>query len=68
MDEPSLSLAVSVRELDTVLAALRLWQREHLEVLDRELLAIAGEHGRALDEDEIDALCVRINFAPEAIS
>lgn len=37
-------------------------------MIDRELLAIAGEHGRALDEDEIDALCTRINFAPEVIS
>lgn len=68
MDAPSLSLAVSVRELDTVLAALRFWQRELPVVFDRELLAIAGEHGRALDDDEIDALCVRINFAPEVIS
>lgn len=68
MGEPALSLAVSVRELDTILAALRLWQREQDTLHDRELLAIAGEHGRALDNDEIDALCVRINFAPEVIA
>lgn len=68
MDEPALSLALSMRELDTVLAALRFWQREQDVVTDRELLAIAGEHGRALDDNEIDALCVRINFAPEVIS
>lgn len=68
MDAPALSLAVSMRELDTILAALRFWQREQHTVIDRELLAIAGEHGRALDEDEIDALCTRINFAPEVIS
>lgn len=68
MDAPALSLAVSMRELDTILAALRFWQRELPVVLDPELHDIASEHGRALDEDEIDALCTRITFAPEVIS
>jgi hypothetical protein len=55
------------REFDTVLAALRVYQH----YLDHELgddpefdsfiRAIATDHSRALNSDEIDELCERIN-------
>ena len=52
------------RQLGTVLAALRLWQRKmknHLE--DPFLLDIATDGGilGTLDEREIDELCERLN-------
>jgi hypothetical protein len=57
------------RELATVLAALRYWQREGL-------MSSGGEHDVATDGDtlepltteEIDALCERINGAPDTPS
>jgi hypothetical protein len=51
------------RELDTVLAALRLWQKQdaHTADYDGAILEFAEEHGDALTNDEIDDLCERIN-------
>lgn len=43
------------RELDTILAALRHWQRTDM---DSE---IAREHGKPLDVTEIDTLCQHLN-------
>lgn len=54
-------LHVTPRQRDTILAALRYWQRELPVVLDPELHAIAGEHGMPLTESEIDELCEAIN-------
>lgn len=55
------------RELATVLAALRLWQDSDLEMQGdadaRRFLAIAEDGGRvrSLSDEEIDALCERLN-------
>ena len=55
------------QEHDTVLAALRYWQRmeiPNIEIGTRrapEEYAIADCHDHVLDSDEIDALCERIN-------
>jgi hypothetical protein len=62
-NEPADPPALTPRELATVQAALRLWQRT--DVTDPELLAIAAE-GRddvlcGLTVEEIDALCGRLN-------
>lgn len=56
------------REQDTVIAALRYWQDRNLprrvedarKLLDLEQV-IATEHGPALDTEEIDRLCDRLN-------
>jgi hypothetical protein len=51
------------RELDTVLPALRLWQKEDAHTADYAgaILELAEEHGDALTNDEIHGLCERIN-------
>lgn len=58
-------MKLNSRELATVLAALRLYQR-HREVggLYTEVWDIATDHERhtALNVEEIDELCQRINF------
>ena len=57
------------REAATLLAALRLWQRELLRnnVQGGEIYEIAtnGEKVEPLDGDEIDDLCDRINKGEE---
>lgn len=50
------------RQLDTILAALRYWQREGQGSSGHER-DIAEEHGDALNANEIDELCERINGA-----
>ena len=54
---------ISDREMGTVLAALRYWQREGLASAGRER-EIATDCGRfeSLSSGEIDALCERINL------
>ena len=49
------------RELGTVLAALRFWQS--MTAIDSRFLAIAtnGDQQNPLTDDEIDALCERLN-------
>jgi len=50
---------LSVRERDTILAALRYWQADlDDETLNRD---IAAEHGDPLSAEDIDELCERIN-------
>jgi hypothetical protein len=62
-------IALTAREFDTVLAALRLWQRHVLDLpLSSEawvLDALAKERGPHLSADEIDTLCERLNLAEE---
>lgn len=54
---------LSVRELGTVLAALRYWQRyEEGDSEERRLIA-EDPKGGALSDDEIDELCERLNFS-----
>jgi len=57
--------ALDNREVDVILAALRLWQHDsaHIADGDGELIGMASEHGESLTNDEIDKLCERINFA-----
>ena len=50
---------ISNRETDTILAALRYWQRGYN--IRPEHMKIAAEHGKALDSNEIDDLCEIIN-------
>ena len=47
------------RELGTILAALRLWQETSNRLEDHILADIAGDN--PLTNDEIDALCERLN-------
>lgn len=54
-------LHVTPRQRDTILAALRYWQRELPVVTDPVLHDIASEHGMPLTETEIDELCEAIN-------
>lgn len=61
----AITLTLTERERDTILAALRFWQREGLQSdgIEREI----AENGRtgddaALTADEIDDLCERINI------
>ena len=53
-------MKLSDRELATVLAALRLWQRSR-QPLDLEQIATDEGSFAQLDTDEIDELCQRIN-------
>lgn len=55
-------LHVNAQELDTILAALRYWQREGLQSDPRAELKIAEEHGSALDIDGVGDLCEAINM------
>jgi hypothetical protein len=51
------------RELATILAALRYWQREGLSSAGHEQdIASNGYRFEALSEQEIDTLCERLNF------
>lgn len=64
-------LTLTDREVDTILAALRLWQRDFGDIIPQELVDIA-ENGRegfnaALSLDEIDNLIeTRLNGAAVA--
>jgi hypothetical protein len=51
------TLKISLTELDTIIAALRLWQRSPAY----PEIEIAEEHGEMLSDDAIDALIERIN-------
>ncbi|HEX8213800.1 MAG TPA: hypothetical protein VF584_26775 [Longimicrobium sp.] len=56
-------LELDERQTGTVLAALRYWQRNAENGAPEWEIATEPEGG-ALDEDEIDALCERINCSP----
>ena len=49
------------RELATVLAALRFWQRQGPGEAERDI-ATDGESLKELSAAEIDTLCERLNF------
>jgi hypothetical protein len=57
-------ISITEREHATILAALRLWQKDaaHIADGDGSIIAIAEETGVPLTDREIDALCERINF------
>jgi hypothetical protein len=57
---PSFHISITEREHATILAALRLWQ-EADEHNRGDLRDIAETHGVPLSNNEIDALCERIN-------
>jgi hypothetical protein len=58
-----MKINVSSRELDTILAALRLWQRESAHIADGDggILEIAEEHGDSLTNADVNELCERLN-------
>lgn len=58
-DAAPITITVSPREFDTVIAALRYWQRCPVDVAERTM--ISCEHGEPLSVSEIDALVERIN-------
>ena len=63
---PERNLTMDDRELNTVLAALRLWQTQREQDLPLDLLSIASNGGTQeprLSGEEIDALCDRLNGA-----
>ena len=77
MSNKKIVVQLDSSELDTVIVALRLWQAAanqdypakgvHIESEQYEsLVDMSCEHGEALTKTEIDGLCERINFAPEA--
>jgi hypothetical protein len=54
---------IESRELATVLAALRYWQREGIHSGGHEQdIAADGDTIKPLTADEIDALCERLNY------
>ena len=60
----AIRISLSESELDMVIAALRLSQRQQAWIAntgDIDLWAIASEHGDALTNEEIDSLIERIN-------
>ncbi|HEV3447143.1 MAG TPA: hypothetical protein VG099_21060 [Gemmataceae bacterium] len=60
-------IRVTDRELDTLLAALRTWQRTVAEKQAQELVSPSHfEDGISpLTAEEIDELCERLNFSDE---
>jgi hypothetical protein len=56
-------MRLSKRETATLLAALRHFQTERDREISGEVMSIATDHFSfdRLDDDEIDALCERIN-------
>jgi hypothetical protein len=57
-------ISFTEREHASILAALRLWQRDaaHVANGDGSILGIAEEAGNPLTNKEVDELCERINF------
>jgi len=59
-------MTISKRELHTILAALRTWQRATYEDQRRhDEIASSGGTVRPLSDREIDLLCERINTSGE---
>lgn len=55
------------RELATVLAALRMWQKQLVwneMLIPEELQEIAADAGERLSPFEIDGLCEKLNILP----
>jgi hypothetical protein len=57
---PTVMAALDARELNTVLAALRYWQRTWHDGASEDEIDIASVEG-SLSADEIDMLCERLN-------
>jgi hypothetical protein len=58
-------IALTLRQRDTIIAALRLWQTRELGAACYNavhLNAIASEHGDKLDVNELDELCQLVSF------
>jgi hypothetical protein len=55
------TLSLTLRERDTVIAALRYWLREGLMSHGHEIELAENDHGKPLNPAEIDDLCERIN-------
>lgn len=55
------NLTLTLRERDTVIAALRYWLREGLMSHGHEIELAENDHGNPLNPAEIDDLCERIN-------
>ncbi|GAC1496214.1 MAG: hypothetical protein NVS1B2_16190 [Vulcanimicrobiaceae bacterium] len=55
------------RELATVLAALRLWERERAtdDGIPDDIFEIAADAGTPLEIQEVDALCEALNTTPQ---
>ena len=58
-----MQIELSEREVAQVLAALRNWQTDSLNEDLADAFAGHFEDHASLDDDEIDALCERLNFA-----
>lgn len=54
---------ITVRERDTIIAALRAWQATPLLRLSYYYMATCGGVQAPLTEDELDALCRRLDVA-----
>jgi len=65
-EEKEIRLTVTLREFHTILAALRLWQ-ETANRGEEWMNEIATDNGevKALDDEEIEGLCDRINTTEE---
>jgi len=62
-----MQVELSDREVAQLLAALRNWQTDSLNEDLAEAFAGHFEDYEALSDDEIDALCERLNFAGEQV-
>jgi predicted transcriptional regulator len=60
-----MQVELSHRDIAQLLAALRNWQTDALNEDLADAFAGHFEDHAALDDDEIDALCERLNFAGE---
>jgi len=58
-----MQVELTEREVAHLLAALRNWQTDSLNEDMAEAFAAHFEEHEMLDDDEIDALCERLNFA-----
>lgn len=60
---------MSVAELDTVLASLRLYQMTPGHEVPEDIAEIAAEHGSTpLQDEDIEELCQRLNMSPSTSS
>ena len=62
-----LTLVVDERELSTIKAALLLLQ-EQIDVLPEDLAEMLREHGRPMNEIDIDRFSRRLGACPEALA
>jgi hypothetical protein len=58
-----MQVELSEREVTHLMAALRNWQIDSLNEDMAEAFAAHFEERQMLDDDEIDVLCERLNFA-----